>query len=77
MTGERASVLASLGTLYIRGQAVTWEQLHPWGARCVTAPTYPWQRERFWLDAQPATRAPTPARPMGCRGAGRWRSAPS
>jgi acyl transferase domain-containing protein/acyl-CoA synthetase (AMP-forming)/AMP-acid ligase II len=51
--GGRAGLLASLGTLYTRGQAVSWEQLHPWGARFVTAPTYPWQRERFWLDAEP------------------------
>ncbi|HYB36738.1 MAG TPA: SDR family NAD(P)-dependent oxidoreductase [Mycobacterium sp.] len=51
--GGRTSLLASLGTLYTRGQAVTWEQLHPWGGRCVAAPTYPWQRERFWLDAEP------------------------
>ena len=43
-------MLASLGALYTRGQSVAWEQLHPSDARCVAAPTYPWQRERFWLD---------------------------
>ena len=48
--GGRATLLASLGTLYTRGQPVAWEQLHPWGGRCVAAPTYPWQRDRFWLD---------------------------
>jgi amino acid adenylation domain-containing protein len=51
--GGRATLLASLGTLYTRGQPVAWEQLHPWGGRCVAAPTYPWQRHRFW----PATTA--------------------
>ena len=47
--GDRATMLASLGTLYSRGQSVAWEHLHPWGGRCVAAPTYPWQRDRFWL----------------------------
>jgi phthiocerol/phenolphthiocerol synthesis type-I polyketide synthase C len=54
---ERATMLASLGALYARGQPVVWEQLHPRGGRCVAAPTYPWQRDRFWLEplAPPAT----------------------
>jgi acyl transferase domain-containing protein/acyl-CoA synthetase (AMP-forming)/AMP-acid ligase II/NADPH:quinone reductase-like Zn-dependent oxidoreductase/acyl carrier protein len=61
--GGRATLLASLGTLYTRGQPVTWEQLHPWGGRCVAAPTYPWQRDRFWLD--PTATSNGPARPAG------------
>jgi len=48
--GGRGTLLESLGTLYTRGQQVAWEQLHPWGGRCISAPTYPWQRDRFWLD---------------------------
>ncbi|HUE34595.1 MAG TPA: polyketide synthase dehydratase domain-containing protein, partial [Mycobacterium sp.] len=59
--GGRATPLASLGNLYTRGQPVTWEQLHPWGGRCVAAPTYPWQRDRFWLDR--AATSDGPARP--------------
>jgi acyl transferase domain-containing protein/acyl-CoA synthetase (AMP-forming)/AMP-acid ligase II len=47
---ERATMLTALGGLYSSGQSVAWELLHPWGGRPVTAPTYPWQRERFWLD---------------------------
>jgi acyl transferase domain-containing protein/acyl carrier protein len=47
----RATALASLGTLYTLGQPVDWEQLHPFGGRCITAPTYPWQRTHCWLDA--------------------------
>jgi acyl transferase domain-containing protein len=62
--GGRAAMLASLGTLYTRGHAVTWEQLHPRGTRCATAPTYPWQRERFWLDAEPGD---------ACAHPGAWR----
>ena len=56
--GGRATPLASLGTLYTRGQPVVWEQLHPWGGRCVAAPTYPWQRQRFWPDTTAASDAP-------------------
>ena len=53
----RATLLASLGVLYSCGQRVAWEQLHPWGGRCVAAPTYPWQRNRFW-SATTADNAP-------------------
>jgi amino acid adenylation domain-containing protein len=55
---ERSTMLASLGTLYTRGQSVAWEQLHPSDAQCVAAPTYPWQRERFWLDPVATNGAP-------------------
>ena len=59
--GGRDTVLASLGALYASGQSVAWNRLHPRGGRLVSAPTYPWQRERFWLD----TAAPgTSARPV-------------
>jgi phthiocerol/phenolphthiocerol synthesis type-I polyketide synthase C len=59
--GGRDTVLASLGALYASGQSVAWDRLHPRGGRLVAAPTYPWQRERFWLD----TAAPdTSTRPV-------------
>lgn len=44
------TLLESLGNLYTRGQPILWEQLHPWGSRCVPTPSYPWQRHRCWLD---------------------------
>jgi acyl transferase domain-containing protein len=43
-------MLASLAGLYSSGQPIAWELLHPQGARPAAAPTYPWQRQRFWLD---------------------------
>jgi phthiocerol/phenolphthiocerol synthesis type-I polyketide synthase C len=55
---ESATMLTSLGALYTRGQSVAWEQLHPSGARCVAAPTYPWQRTHCWLDASAGGNAP-------------------
>jgi acyl transferase domain-containing protein/acyl-CoA synthetase (AMP-forming)/AMP-acid ligase II/acyl carrier protein len=47
----RFTALASLGTLYSLGQPISWEQLYPSGARCIAAPTYPWQHSRSWLEA--------------------------
>jgi acyl transferase domain-containing protein/acyl carrier protein len=59
--GGRDTVLASLGALYASGQSVAWDRLHPRDGRLVSVPTYPWQRERFWLD----TAAPnTSTRPV-------------
>ena len=47
--GERAALLASLGALYVQGQPVAWERVEPDGGS-VPLPTYPWQRERCWLE---------------------------
>lgn len=47
---EHEAMLASLAGLYSSGQPIAWELLHPQGARPAAAPTYPWQRQRFWLD---------------------------
>ena len=47
---ELACLLESLGTLWTRGTAVDWASLYPEGDRHVALPTYPWQRERFWID---------------------------
>jgi acyl transferase domain-containing protein len=43
-------MLEALGALYARGDALDWHTLYPDGGRCVQLPTYPWQRERLWLD---------------------------
>ncbi|HEX4962422.1 MAG TPA: SDR family NAD(P)-dependent oxidoreductase [Thermoanaerobaculia bacterium] len=48
--GERASLLSTLGALYVQGQPVAWDRLAAEGARCVPLPSYPWQRERCWLE---------------------------
>lgn len=49
-TEERGTMLRSLGALYTRGYPVDWRKLYPQGGRCVTLPTYPWQRSRYWVD---------------------------
>ncbi|WP_343708735.1 SDR family NAD(P)-dependent oxidoreductase [Mycobacterium sp.] len=56
--GGRETALAALGALYTSGQTVAWDRLNPLGGRVVSAPTYPWQRERFWLDAAAAGGSP-------------------
>jgi len=62
---DRSTMLSSLGDLYTRGQSVAWEQLYPSDAQCVAAPTYPWQRDRFWLDPIANGHAPTDNRVDG------------
>jgi myxalamid-type polyketide synthase MxaE and MxaD len=47
---EQAAMLGSLGALYVAGYAVDWRKLYPDGGRQVRLPSYPWQRERFWLE---------------------------
>jgi NADPH:quinone reductase-like Zn-dependent oxidoreductase len=46
----RAALLGSLGQLYTLGYPVDWSRLHGSRGRVVPLPSYPWQRERFWLD---------------------------
>ncbi|QDE84178.1 type I polyketide synthase [Myxococcus xanthus] len=53
---EWPSLLASLGALATRVDRVDWLRLHPDKRRRVALPTYPWQRERHWLELGP-TRA--------------------
>jgi myxalamid-type polyketide synthase MxaE and MxaD len=56
---DRREMLAALGTLYARGAAVSWDAMDGGRAsRRVSLPTYPFQRERHWVDAAfEATRA--------------------
>jgi acyl transferase domain-containing protein/acyl carrier protein len=54
---ERTTLLEALGTLYAQGLDLDWKRLHPRGGQCVTLPTYPWQRELYWIDAVTPTDA--------------------
>jgi len=49
---ERVVMLGSLGALYTLGYPLDWSRLYQCGGRCVRLPSYPWQRERFWLEAK-------------------------
>jgi len=51
-------LLQSLGALYVRGVEVDWQGFdHHYPRRKVAAPTYPFQRQRYWIE--PATAQPT------------------
>jgi myxalamid-type polyketide synthase MxaE and MxaD len=58
---EHAVLLGSLGALYVAGYPIDWTLIHPAGGRCVPLPSYPWQRERCWLE--PATASANQGRP--------------
>ncbi|WP_338866151.1 type I polyketide synthase [Myxococcus stipitatus] len=66
---ERRTLLESFAALYVHGHPVDWARLYPEGGRPVDLPSYPWQGERFWLDAPVATaainRSPRTARDAG------------
>jgi acyl transferase domain-containing protein len=60
---ERAAMLRSLAALYVRGVRADWEAFdRPFGRTRVALPTYPFQRERYWVSlpgrgAAPARKA--------------------
>ena len=47
---DRQEMLEALGALYAQGYKVDWNGLYPDENQCAQLPTYPWQRERLWLD---------------------------
>ncbi|WP_042696543.1 SDR family NAD(P)-dependent oxidoreductase, partial [Azospirillum sp. B506] len=61
--GERAGLLRAAGLLYSQGAALNWSAIQPAG-RCVTLPSYPWQRERFWLDLPKRRAVPAGGHPL-------------
>ncbi len=56
---ERRELLHAIGSLYANGSAVDFGRLYPRGA-CLSMPAYPWQRERYWIEAGEGS-APAPA----------------
>ena len=44
-------LMGTLAALYAAGYPVDWQHLYPNGGRYLPLPTYPWQHERFWMDA--------------------------
>jgi acyl transferase domain-containing protein/acyl carrier protein len=46
---ERASMLATAGSLYVAGHPLDWSRVNG-GGRCITMPGYPFQREHVWPD---------------------------
>ncbi|MFF4219494.1 SDR family NAD(P)-dependent oxidoreductase [Streptomyces nondiastaticus] len=53
---EAETVLAALGELHVHGLPVDWTRVYAGsGARRVDLPTYPFQRQRYWLDDNAST----------------------
>ncbi|MFI1004992.1 acyltransferase domain-containing protein, partial [Streptomyces galbus] len=60
---ESRSLVEALGALHARGVPVDWERFFAGtGARRVALPTYAFQHERYWFEAQPADDQVTPGR---------------
>ncbi|KFE58861.1 type I polyketide synthase [Hyalangium minutum] len=50
--GERRALLEGLGSVYAWGGRVEWSKGPESQGRCVPLPTYPWQREKFWVQTK-------------------------
>lgn len=57
---ELAVMLSSLGAMYTAGYPVNWRKLYPSGGNHIELPTYPWQRQRYWLDKKVVRKTPPP-----------------
>lgn len=47
---EKKGLLTTLGHLYTAGYTVYWQRLYPDSVPFVSLPTYPWQKEHYWLE---------------------------
>nr|UHY14130.1 PKS I [Verrucosispora sp.] len=54
---ETASLAEALGRLHVAGVPAGWDRVFA-GGRRVDLPTYPFERQRYWLDPPPATATP-------------------
>ncbi|NEQ49336.1 MAG: type I polyketide synthase [Leptolyngbya sp. SIO3F4] len=56
---DKQTLLYSLGELYVRGAKIDWQGVDPIPVQRVPLPTYPFERQRYWLDSAPKP-APLP-----------------
>ena len=47
---EPVAMLESLGALWVAGCSVAWDQVYPTRRTAVALPSYPWQRQRYWIE---------------------------
>ena len=51
---EWSELLSAVGALYVRGVKIDWQSFdHDKPRRRLALPTYPFQRERYWIDQKP------------------------
>ena len=48
---DQTATLTALGQLWAAGHPVEWERVMPERGHTVPLPLYPWQRERYWVEA--------------------------
>lgn len=74
---DQQCMLDALGRLWLQGQNVAWETLHEGERRMrVPLPTYPFERQRFWIDAPQPGDAAQPQTATGRRDVGQWAYVP-
>ena len=60
--GEWEQILESLGRLYVRGADVNWAGFdQPYQRRRVALPTYPFERQRYWIEGEDRRRSTPPS----------------
>ena len=63
--GAWKQMLESLAQLYVRGAGVNWSAYDaPYRRRRVELPTYPFQRQRYWIEQQAQPEPKTPGLPL-------------
>jgi acyl transferase domain-containing protein/acyl carrier protein len=45
-----ALILTTLGRLWLAGSVISWSKLYPQQRQRLSLPTYPFERERFWIE---------------------------
>ena len=69
--GDVESMFDTLAELWLQGVEVDWQALHDQERRVrVPLPTYPFERERYWIDPVPARPEGTPAEAPALRTGG-------
>ena len=57
--GDWEQILESLGKLYVRGADVNWQGFDaPYSRHKVALPTYPFERQRYWIELKPPQTEP-------------------
>ena len=51
---ERAGLLSTLARLFTLGFDLDWTRIQPRSGKPIALPSYPWQRETFWSEPEPA-----------------------
>ena len=47
---EIETMLETLGTLYVQGRRIDWERLYPNKGRCISLPSYCWEKKSYWIQ---------------------------